>query len=98
MQNNRNIIMMDLLSIIGNCFNSQNGQQFSTIDEDNDSSSTRDCADERGGGWWYKACGSGLNGNYVSENEDPGTGGIRWQKLESGSYSFKTSVMKIRRN
>ena len=89
----------DLLSITGNYFYSQNGQQFSAIDADNDSSSERDCAEERGGGWWYNACGSGLNGNYVSEDEDPGTGGIRWQKLEHGTrYSFKTSVMKIRRN
>ena len=97
MQNNSNVIMINLLSIIGNCFNSQNGQQFSTIDEDNDSSSKRDCADERGGGWWYNDCGSGLNGNYVAENENPGTGGIRWHKLES-SYSFKSTLMKIKRN
>ena len=76
---------------------SQNEQKFSTKDEDNDSS-TRDCAEDRGGGWWYNNCGpSSLNGKYFEENVDPGFGGIRWNKLEP-SYSFKSTVMKIKRN
>ena len=79
---------------------SQNGQEFSTVDEDNDSDSDSNCAKDRGGGWWFSDCGqSSLNGKCVTaENEDPGTGGIRWETLEPETYSFNSTVMKIERN
>ena len=79
----------------------QNGEQFSTKDQDNDSdfAKGRDCAGLRGGGWWYRACGaSNLNGKYAGENEDPGQGGIRWRDLEPATYSFKETKMMIKRN
>jgi len=33
-----------------------NGMKFSTFDQDNDLSSNLNCADGRGGGWWYNCC------------------------------------------
>ena len=79
--------------------NNQNGQQFSTKDNDNDNNPEKDCAKDRGGGWWHKSCGaSNLNGRYAEENEDPGEGGIQWRELEDPSYSFKEAKMMIKRN
>lgn len=43
-----------------------NGQYFSTYDQDNDKSSGNCAASERGlGGWWYNSCSNvNLNGNH----------------------------------
>ena len=77
----------------------QNGLQFSTKDDDNDSKPDKNCAKDRGGGWWHKSCGaSNLNGRYPEENEKTGEGGIRWKELEEQNFSFKESKMMIKRN
>ena len=62
-----------------------NGQKFSTKDQDNDSGIS--CAKERHGAWWYKNCTySNLNGGYYRTYLD----GLRW-------YGFvKFSEMKFR--
>ena len=85
--------------ILGDSLTSQNGQQFSTRDEDNDNS-TINCAEELGGGWWFSDCGqANLNGNHVAENIHPGTGGIRWETLEPGNLSkLSATKMMIKRN
>ena len=45
-----------------------NGRSFTTKDRDNDSSVN--CADSRGGGWWYGGCAySALNGLYGTNNQ-----------------------------
>jgi len=41
-----------------------NGMQFSTPDQDNDLSSTGNCADRPKGGWWFNNCAEArLNSN-----------------------------------
>ena len=78
---------------------SQNGHQFSTKDRDNDNS-TQNCAEVLGGGWWFSDCGqSNLNGNHISENGDPSTGGILWETMEPGKMSrISATKMIIKRN
>ena len=76
------------------------GQKFSTKDQDNDSHSGEHCAVYRGSGWWHNACGpSSLNGKWFpkSTQNNPGDGGIRWNHWKKNDYSFKYSLMKIKR-
>ena len=80
------------------------GQQFSTVDQDNDRSE-RNCSGERGGGgWWYGECGSSwLTGiNHYEETLSTGTG-ILWVHrpaiLPVGAVgSWAAAIMKIRNN
>ncbi|KAJ8028713.1 Ryncolin-2 [Holothuria leucospilota] len=39
---------------VGHAFHWNNGQPFSTYDQDNDDTSTYNCAEEHRGAWWYK--------------------------------------------
>lgn len=39
---------------VGNAFYWNNGQPFSTHDQDNDDTNTYNCAEEHRGAWWYK--------------------------------------------
>ena len=67
-----------------------NGQKFSTKDQDNDNFGGS-CAIERGGAWWYNYCGySNLNSRYESNGISGG-----WHHWNNGGpISF--SEMKIR--
>jgi len=58
-------------------FGHHNGQQFSTIDRDNDLSSGN-CAATRGGGFWWRACG------WCNVNAARSTGDFLWQGLPGG--------------
>ncbi len=40
----------------GDSLTSHNNTAFSTWDQDNDSHSSLNCAEERPGAWWYRAC------------------------------------------
>ena len=80
--------------------NSIQGQKFTTKDKDNDKQRGRNCAVYRGGGWWHNACGgSSLNGQYIpyKNRDNPGEGGIRWNRIKKDDYSFQFSEMKIKR-
>ena len=56
-----------------------NGQQFTTFDRDNDRASSRNCAANRGGGFWWHGCGGCLvNGASSSP------GGFYWAYLPGG--------------
>nr|KAG5690363.1 hypothetical protein BaRGS_001285 [Batillaria attramentaria] len=44
------------MSALGDHLKGMNGQRFSTYDNDNDNSTTRNCAMEYGAGWWFNAC------------------------------------------
>lgn len=72
-----------------------NEQLFSTIDQDNDVHPilNSNCAQLRGGGWWYKKCGlTFLNGHYVLP---PGVG-ITWNTWKGGNHTLKRTTIKIR--
>ncbi|XP_035663829.1 deleted in malignant brain tumors 1 protein-like [Branchiostoma floridae] len=77
-----------------------NGYRFSTVDRDNDGSSSRHCSQGYGqGGWWFGACGSSaLNGRYLGNcgSSCPAWQGVVWHNWRGGSYSLKSVSMKIR--
>ena len=76
------------------------GQKFTSKDKDNDNWSEGNCAIHRGGGWWHNHCGgASLNGQYFpyEQRDEPGDGGIRWNRIKKDDYSFKFSEMKIKR-
>ena len=70
--------------------------KFSTKDRDNDDSS-RNCAREMKGGWWYKECSrANLNGEYILDGETDKPSAITWDSWKGPNYSLETVVMKIR--
>ncbi|XP_043226327.1 angiopoietin-related protein 3-like [Amphibalanus amphitrite] len=71
---------------------------FSTYDRDNDRSSLN-CASMLKGGWWWRSCGRGLNGLYLTDPNDViARQGIVWYRWRGWDYSLKRSVMMIRPN
>ena len=69
-----------------------NGKQFTTLDRDNDPSSSRNCANRCTGAWWYDNCGySNLNGKWDQSNYN----GLFWYTITT-HYSATYSEMKIR--
>lgn len=69
---------------------------FSTFDRDNDRSSLN-CANMLKGGWWWRSCGRGLNGLYLSDPHDAiARQGIVWYRWRGWDYSLRRSVMMIR--
>ena len=92
--------LISLFCLSGDSLYALRGQKFSTKDQDNDSWSDGNCAQFRVAGWWHYACGSSsLNGKHFpyEQRNNPGGGGIRWNRWKSRDYSFKFSEMKIRR-
>ncbi|XP_059175168.1 angiopoietin-related protein 7-like isoform X2 [Physella acuta] len=75
-------------------FSYHNGKVFSTLDRDNDKSSSN-CADNFKGGWWYDSCYQvNLNGVWASKTEIEG---IRWNGLTVNIDSLEHVEMKLRR-
>ncbi|GFR88006.1 ficolin-1 [Elysia marginata] len=69
-----------------------NGHQFTTVDRDNDSDDSDNCAKADGGGWWFKYCDeSNLNGNWGIKDDS----GVEWFDL-TGRDSASYTEMKIR--
>jgi ficolin len=85
----------------GNCadsFSNHNGWKFSTFDNDNDETSSGNCAVDYNGAWWYRACHAcNLNGLYLGGSNTEYGKGITWAACWGQKYSLKRSVMKIRR-
>ena len=71
---------------------------FSTIDSDNDYSSSLHCARDFSGAWWYNMCHmSNLNGPYIPAPGDCLYGeGINWQPWRGYKKSLRKTEMKIR--
>jgi len=71
-----------------------NNMAFSTKDRDNDRGSSRNCAVEYTGAWWYNICHhSNLNGQYLGDKRDDR--GARWSGFRS-NLSLKFTEMKLR--
>ncbi|XP_067939167.1 ryncolin-1-like [Watersipora subatra] len=66
-----------------------NGMSFSTKDRDHDEARVN-CATYWHGAWWYKNCGSNLNGSYDKTDSS----GIFWHPL----YQLKETVMRVSRD
>ena len=75
----------------GDSLDYNNGWSFTTKDQDNDTKDNN-CADERHGAWWYKACTfSNLNGGYYRTDAESGIQWYHWKR-----EPFKFSEMKFR--
>ncbi|XP_059175478.1 angiopoietin-2-like [Physella acuta] len=70
------------------------GMKFTTIDSDNDRSS-KNCAIDRRGGWWYEDC------HYVNVNGEWGSlvnrKGVHWNSVTGHDYSLDFVEMKVRK-
>ena len=85
----------------GDSFTVENGNLFSTVDQDNDRWPSKSCARTFKSGWWHGRCHqSSLNGLYLNgSDEDPDhfAAGISWYTwLKSYKYFFTKSEMKIK--
>ena len=77
----------------------QNGNKFSTRDQDNDLAIGSSCAFHFQGGWWYGACHhSNLNGLYHGGTYTSYADGVNWYSWRGHSYSLKFTEMKLRKN
>ena len=76
-----------------------NGNLFSTVDRDNDSSPSVNCAVNYGrGGWWYGRCGhSNLNGVYHYSPRTKDRTGIFWWNWYDVFYSMKATTMMVQK-
>ena len=80
-------------SEVGDSLDYHNGQKFTTKDNDNDSSSVN-CAVNRFGAWWYNNCHySNLNGHY---GDNRYVKGVNWHHWKGLSYSLSFTEMKVR--
>ena len=88
-----------LLLFSGNAMWGNYGQQFTTTDRNNDGTSSRNCAEERGrGGWWYQNCGTAnLNGVYHHTPNTTDLTGIYWWHWHRSYYSLKATTMMIQK-
>ncbi|XP_050737162.1 angiopoietin-2-like [Eriocheir sinensis] len=69
---------------------------FSTVNRDNDRSSLN-CASMLKGGWWWRSCGRGLNGIYLTDPNDlTARQGIVWFRWRGWDYTLKRSVLMIK--
>ena len=80
---------------VGDSMTYHNGQQFSTLNRDNDENSGGSCARTwGGGGWWFGNC------HYANLNGQYGQGlrykGITWYDWKYTHQSYKASRMLVR--
>ncbi|XP_071961759.1 ficolin-2-like [Antedon mediterranea] len=80
----------------GDSLTLQNNHQFSTFDQDHDTSGSSCCVLYKGA-WWYEHChDSNLNGLYLGGTTDQYAKGVVWKDWKDYYYSLKTTEMKIR--
>ena len=84
------------LGTAGDSFTEHHGHPFSTMDRDNDRSSSN-CAEKYKGAWWHIDCYfSNLNGVYRHKKESATKFGVRWSSWREKPQSLKRAEMKIR--
>ncbi|XP_071837382.1 ficolin-1-like isoform X1 [Apostichopus japonicus] len=72
-----------------NAMGANSGHRFSTHDQDNDGSSTFDCAEKHRGGWWYPDdSNTGSTSNCYSFSNRIATGGYEYS--DCGCYEYCT--------
>ncbi|XP_034474211.1 ryncolin-4-like [Drosophila innubila] len=77
----------------GDSLRRQEGQKFSTYDQDNDIHD-ESCAKKFTGAWWYQKChNSHLAGKY---NDNSFGIGVNWDAFRGPRYSLKKAMMMIR--
>ena len=77
----------------------QSGQQFSTVDRDNDAYGSGNCAARRGGGFWWRDCGGfSPNVRYYHGDSAPYKWGegLHWGYWRGRGYSLKAVSMAFR--
>ncbi|XP_063788550.1 microfibril-associated glycoprotein 4-like [Pseudophryne corroboree] len=80
---------------IQDCLDSQNGMNFSTYDNDRDTTAAN-CAEIFKGASWYKNChSSNLNGLYLRGTTTQYATGMTWAGFRGQFYSLMKSEMKI---
>ena len=81
----------------GDSLSYHRGYPFTTKDQDNDSGSSRNCAVEYKGAWWYQNCHySNLNGLYHHGKHSSNADGVNWYHWKGHKYSAKRAEMKFR--
>ena len=83
----------------GNSLAYSNGSKFSTINWEQDSSSTWHCSQDFGGAWWYNNCmNSQLTGHYYASGEHKREykAGLYWYHWRGRYYSYKRAEMMLR--
>ncbi|XP_071133111.1 fibrinogen C domain-containing protein 1-like [Mytilus edulis] len=82
---------------IGNSLKHNNGMSFTTKDRENDLHYIVNCANDRGGAWWYHSCTSvNLNGQYLQGGQVD-LKSIHWYMWKASSISLQSSVMMFRK-
>ncbi|CAF1203359.1 unnamed protein product [Rotaria sordida] len=80
----------------GDSLSYNRGMRFTTRDQDNDQSTSSQCAENYKSGWWHTGCTlANLNGLYLRGNDSTATG-VFWNNWLGAKYSLKTCAMKIR--
>ena len=78
----------------GDSLGQHNGYMFSTLDRDNDVSSSFHCAELYTGAWWYYSClDSNLNGRYLHESVQT-RGRILWAAFNYASLQETTMMIQ----
>ena len=76
----------------------QNGNGFTTSDNDNDHWHGN-CATQFKGAWWYYKChNSNLNGQYLTGPHKSYADGVNWHSFRGLHYSLYVTEMKTQRN
>lgn len=87
-------------SDIGDSFGDHNGAEFSTIDKDNDVSTSIHCAQQFNSGWWFATNGchdAHLNGVwYATAASQPNGQGIIWNSWLGDDEPLSKVVIAVR--
>jgi ficolin len=86
-----------LYSVVGDSLTYNNGDKFTTLDQNNDKNvNTGNCAVDRHGAWWYRYCTwCNLNGDYGG----PRVSGNKynyWYDWKRNKKSLKATMMLIK--